>query len=188
METNKEMKPDQVDVIPIDRIGKYAIRYGLLGTLSFITIFFFMKWINLVHITELRSLNLVVLFFIVYFALKNYKLEVHNKMGYLTGLAVGILISMIAYVAFASFVGLYLRYLDPEFMQYLKERVMFGRYMNPMSMAVVLIFEGGAGGAIITFSLMQLMKNEPENGKEGGLHDTIKDKKAREKKEEVLQE
>lgn len=185
MEPNKEKIP--LEEVPVDRIRNYGIRYGILGTVSFIAIFFFMKWINLVHITELRSLNFVVLFFIVYYALRNYKQEVKNKMGYLTGLAVGILISMIAYVAFAAFMGFYLRYLDPEFMQYLKETVMFGRYMNPMSMAVVLIFEGGAGGAIITFSLMQLMKREPENGEEGGLERTLKGKETKEE-EEVLQQ
>lgn len=133
-----------------------AIRYGLYTTAGLIAYFLLMKLFGLVHIVELRALNLFVLLPGIILALRALKRQ-HGTVVYLQGIGLGIMTSAIGVVAFALFVFIYLQ-MDPVLMQAIVQNESFGEYLNPYILGFVVALEGTASGFIATFVIMQYLK------------------------------
>lgn len=142
------------------KITSVIFRYGIISGISLLAIFLGMKAINLVHIFELRGLNFLAVFFIMYFAIQNYKKKVNGKLGYLPGLLIGVCVSIIGYVILSSFLFFYLKFFDKGFMVYLQQHAPFGSYLTPITSAIVVFMEGSGISMIISFLLMQYLKVE----------------------------
>jgi hypothetical protein len=116
-----------------------------------------MKLVGIVHIIELRALNIFVLAAGVIVALRYFSKVKHKSFTYLKGLGLGVLTCIIASVLFGLFVFVYTNFIDPPFMQEIVDNEPFGQYLNPYIAGVAVVVEGIASGLILTFIVMNYM-------------------------------
>jgi hypothetical protein len=138
-------------------IEKTCIRHGLLTAGALVTFFLLMRVIGFAENVELRFLNLAILMGGILFSFRSLKKEWQGPLGYLQGLSCGTFTTVIAVSAFALFMFIYLMFVDRGFMQMLKAE--HGRYLNPYTSALALFIEGAFSGIIVSFSLMQYLKD-----------------------------
>ncbi len=136
---------------------KIAIKYGLLTFLGLIAYFLVMKLVGLMHIVELRVLNLFILSYGVWLAIKQYIKDSEDKFVYLQTLALGVFVSLVAVLPFAIFIFFYMTW-DAQFMQMIIANEWFGEYLNPYIISFLIFFEGILSGFFIAYTLMQYMK------------------------------
>ena len=144
--------------ILVPLIFKYA-GFTALGLLVF---FLIMKLLNLETIVELRYFNFVILFFGLRFFIQRLKRESSGNLEYLHTLGYGFVMAAFTSILFSTFMFIYLAYIDHGMMQHIQTHQPFGHQLTPGSAAIVLILEGGASGAIISFALAQFMGKETE--------------------------
>lgn len=138
-------------------IERTAEKYGLFTAIGLIVLFFIMKVIGVVHIIELRALNVFVLAAGVVMALRYFSKVKHESFTYLKGLGLGVLTGIIASVLFGLFVFVYTHFIDPAFMQSIVENEPFGQYLNPYIAGVAVAVEGIASALILVFIAMNYM-------------------------------
>src|SRR5688500_11040093 len=103
--------------------------YGTLITLALIAYFFIMYALGLVHVIELRLLNLFIMLGGIYAALRQYKRTHTGHLNYFRGLSIGVATATIGASTFAAFLLIYLK-LDNNMMNSIIEREPMGRYLN----------------------------------------------------------
>ena len=138
-------------------IEKTAERYGLFTAVGLIILFFLMKVIGVVHVIELRALNVFVLAAGVIYALRFFRKTKPESFTYLKGLGLGVLTGIVASVLFGLFVFVYTNFIDPAFMQSIIDNEPFGQYLNPYIAAVAVVVEGIASGLIVAFITMNYL-------------------------------
>jgi hypothetical protein len=143
----------------VTALNQLCLKTGLLVCLSMILYFFMMKALGLQHILILRALNMVFLGTGIIWALNRYSKLIRRKLEYFTGIRIGALISLVASVPFALFIGIYLR-ADVDFMNFLTEHMSLGEYLTPPAAAVAVLAEGIASGFLITFVVMPYFKRQ----------------------------
>lgn len=148
METNKQSPESS------------SLKIGLITSAALIGYFLLMKAIGLAHIIELRLLNFVFLGIGITYGIYQLKKSLSHEDFYLKGLGHGFMIVLFALVPFAIFMTIYLQFLDPQLMAQIRESVAISEYINWMAILFVLLLEGLASGAILTFAAMQYFKNE----------------------------
>jgi hypothetical protein len=156
-----------------NRVERIGIRYGLWVAAGLILFFLFMKLIGLVHNLELRFLNILILAAGVIAAIRELK-NTSNKryLSYMKGVGCGLITTGVGVILFAVFLVFYLGFIDTAFMAEIKQKEAFGDILNPVTVAITIIMEGGFSGVILTFATMQYMKfsllkasREPRNDK-----------------------
>ncbi|MBX2844091.1 MAG: hypothetical protein KTR26_20150 [Flammeovirgaceae bacterium] len=138
--------------------SKIGFRYGILSLIGYILFFGLMKGFNLIEIIEFRFFNLFILTGGIWLAVKHLKDNAYNSSFYYSGFLTGLTATVVGIIGFALFMGVYLHFLDPNFMIFLKNNEPFGQYLNPASIMGVLFIEGLASGLISTFAVMQYYK------------------------------
>lgn len=138
-------------------IEKTCLRYGLLTAGALVIFFLLMRMIGFAENVELRFLNLAILMGGIVFAYRSLRKNSQGRLGYLQGLSCSTFTTVIAVSSFALFMFGYLMFLDPGFMLVLKAE--HGRYLNPYTSALALLIEGAFSGIIVSFSLMQYLKD-----------------------------
>ena len=138
-------------------IEKTAEKYGLFTAIGLIILFFIMKVIGVVHVIELRALNVFVLAAGVIAALRFFRKTKPESFTYLKGLGLGVLTGIVSSVLFGLFVFIYTNFIDPVFMQSIIDNEPFGQYLNPYIAAVAVAVEGIASGLILAFITMNYM-------------------------------
>lgn len=142
-------------------IQKLALKAGLLTGAGFIIYFMLMKYVNLLHVIELRVLNLFILSSGIFFAFRYYKTVTKKKIEYLQGIIFGCTLSAVSLVLFAMFAGLYFSQIDPLLLVQLKHHApMMGAYITPFTVVITILIEGMCSGLIISFALMQYFQND----------------------------
>lgn len=173
METLKENKKERV----LSKEG-LGLRTGLVTSALLILYFLIMKWFNLIHIVELRFVNILILMGGVLFALNTYRHDRHlNKITYLKGLSVGFITTLVTAAVFSFFMLLYLNLFDTGFLKLVQQDAWFGAYLNPGGASLAVFLETAASGSIFSFMCMQFLKKEPYSqsyhkgiSNFGGLH------------------
>ena len=125
---------------------------------SIILFFFIMKILGLEHITELRLLNFVFVFWGVNSAIKKNMME-HNS-AYLYNLFIGFFTSFISVIFISLSLTIYLFYIDPSFIEVLEKSTLWGQTLTPPLMSFAILIEGVASSMICTFIVMQYWKNK----------------------------
>jgi hypothetical protein len=138
-----------------------AIKAGILTCIGFIVFFMFMKYMNLIHIMELRALNIFILFSGIYFAFKHFKRVTQKQITYLEGYILGCSITAISVISFALFSFVYFQFIDPGLIQNLKgNSPLLGIYITPAKIVITLIIEGLISGMILSFSFVQYIQKD----------------------------
>ena len=138
--------------------------YGLKIGIGLIAFFLFMNVVGLVHIYELRFLNVVIQVAGIYYALKKFK-ETHGQhINYFRALVTGVVTGAIASLIFAIFLFAYLM-LDQGLMQDIIEKEPMGRYLNPYIAAFMVALEGVFSGLLFTFILINYLPTDEVSDK-----------------------
>jgi hypothetical protein len=136
---------------------------GIFVFISFAGFFLTMKAFGLHEILAFRFLNFVFQAAAVLIAFRLYRRRFHYEgIRYQTGIRMGIHINLLGTFLFAVFMGIYLS-VDTNFMEYIQHHGEFGRFMTPVRAAGGVFMESFATGAILTYALMQLFKDEGFN-------------------------
>lgn len=141
------------------------VNYGLRIAGGLILYFLVMKFAGLLHVVELRLLNLFILIAGVYFALKKFKHTHGEHLHYFRALITGVATGAIGSLVFAAFLFIYVSFLDRDFMQYLIENEPMGRFLNPYITSFIVALEGVFSGLLVTFILINFIDtDEPSEG------------------------
>jgi len=137
---------------------------GMFVFLCLMLYFITMRAIGLYELFALRDFNIVFLVTGILFALSSYSKMSKDGADYLTGLKIGIRITLTAILPFALFIYFYLT-TDTTFMNLLKTTLNMGEFtsilgeiISPAIAAVIIFLEGLLSGVIITFVAMQYYK------------------------------
>ena len=134
--------------------------YGLKIAAGLIVYFIIMKFLGLLHVVELRMLNLVILVGGVFFALRKFKRTHEDHLNYFRGLVTGVATSAIGSIGFAAFFFVYVSFIDKELMQFIIENEPMGRFLNPYISAFIVALEGAFSGLLVTFILINYIPTD----------------------------
>ena len=129
-------------------------KWGLLTAAGLTVFLFLMKAIGLLHVVELRALNVFILVGGVVMAIKIFRKKKPESFNYFSGMVMGIHTAAIGSVVFAIFVFLYVSFLDPSLMRDIIENEPMGRFLNPYIVAFIIALEGVFSGLLVTFIAM----------------------------------
>ena len=138
----------------IEGIG---LRWGVITLLLLCAYFLVMKILGLVHATEFRILNALIMFFGVFQAIKSSK-ENLQGFNYLKGFGTGILTALVASALFTMFGMIYLFWLDPSFMASIRMNEPMGIFMNEYSASLQIFIEGSASGVLLSYTSLQYLR------------------------------
>jgi hypothetical protein len=130
---------------------------GLIG------FFLIMKLFNLATMVEFRFLNIDILLFGVRYVLLRERAENNGRLEYLNGMMKGFMTAVLAAVMFSVFIFIYLK-LDRSFMHYLTITQPFGKSLTPASAALIILIEGAASGAILSFAFNHILNRDEAQG------------------------
>jgi hypothetical protein len=139
--------------------------YGLRIAGGLIIYFLIMKFSGLLHVVELRLLNVIILVAGVYFALKKFKETHEDHLNYFRALVTGVATGAIGSFGFAIFLFVYVSFLDTELMTFIIENEPMGRFLNPYIASFIVALEGVFSGLLVTFILINYIHtDEPTQG------------------------
>ena len=133
--------------------------YGLRIAAGLIVYFLIMKLIGLSHNVELRLVNLLILAFGIYYALKKFKLTHEDHLNYFRGLITGVASGTIGSTIFSLFLFIWMK-TDAEMMQYIIDHDPMGRYLNPYIAAFIVSLEGMFSSLLVTFVLINFVNTD----------------------------
>ncbi|MDE0470855.1 MAG: DUF4199 domain-containing protein [Ekhidna sp.] len=141
-------------------IEKHVLRYGLLTTIALICYFLLMRLLGLAEITELRSLNALIMFSGVFLTIKKFRNgDFDTAFGYLSGIAVGFFTGIVIAISFSLFIGIYI-YFDPVFLAAIVADNPQKDFLNPLTAAMVIFIEAIASGFLFSYAAMQWLKED----------------------------
>lgn len=146
---------------------KIGLKYGLLTAAGLILYFFLMKILGLIHITELRFLNGLIMAVGVVLAIRSYKALTGGNISYLKGLGTGIITAVTGTVLFAAFMVAYASIAGDAMTEMLTAERYFGERVEATPGIVifsVLMLEGLISGFLISFIAMQYFKRDDFQG------------------------
>ncbi|MEK6780291.1 MAG: DUF4199 domain-containing protein [Bacteroidota bacterium] len=143
---------------------KIPQNYGLKISAGLIAFFLLMKVVGLVHIYELRFLNVFIQVAGIYYALKKFKDTHGHHINYFRALVTGVATGAIASLIFALFLFAYLM-VDKNMMIDIIEKEPMGRYLNPYISAFMVALEGVFSGLLFTFILINYLPTDEVSDK-----------------------
>jgi hypothetical protein len=139
-----------------DRGTRIPEIYGTLMALALIGYFFLMYLLDLVHVIELRLVNIVFLLAGVYFAMKQYQRTHRGHMDYFHAFTTGMATVAIGTLTFSVFLLIYL-FIDENLMQTIAEKQPLGFYLDPYIASFMVSLEGIFSGLFVTFLLSNFL-------------------------------
>ncbi len=138
---------------------KRTLPYAVYTGIALIVYFFLMKLIGLETNFYLRIFNFFIMTGGIYFLFRNAIVRSDESIGYIDGLRMGMQFTIVSVLIFIVFLGLYLKFIDRNFLQVMEESGLWSFDKVSITQASVGVFvEGMASGLIITFVLMQYFK------------------------------
>ncbi len=138
---------------------KLPIKYGALTALGLIVYFVLMKLLGLETNFLLRIFNFVFIIAGIYAMYRVMYNAPNEGPSYFAGLGAGVVLTVTAVLVFLVFLGAYVTYVDPSFMQVLEDSKIWGADLELVEITFAIFVEGLASGLIISFGLMQYFKN-----------------------------
>jgi len=133
------------------------IRYGLLIAGGLIVYFMIMKFAGLVHITELRIFNFLIMLGGLYLAYREFhETDINRQFNYMKAIIFGFSTSSIGTLLFVIFVFCYLSFIDPALMDTIKEKGPLGEYLNPWVVSTIVAVEGVLSGSLASFMIINV--------------------------------
>ncbi len=141
------------------------VNYGLKIAGGLIVYFLIMKFAGLLHVVELRLLNVIILVGGIYMALKKFQHTHGEHINYFRALVTGVATGAIASMVFSAFLFIYVTVIDVPFMQFIIDNEPMGRFLNPYMVSFIVALEGVFSGLLVTFVLINYINtDEPNEG------------------------
>jgi|SRR5690606_9946879 len=141
---------------------KRTIPYAILTGGALIAYFLLMKLFGLETNFYLRIFNLFIMIGGIFLLYRNTFIRDgrdNEQIGYVQGLLMGLRLTIIAVVIFIVFLGIYIRFIDPGFLDILENTGLWASSGVSLAGAVIgILMEGIASGLIVSFALMQYFK------------------------------
>jgi hypothetical protein len=142
-----------------NRSSRIAEIYGAIIAAGLIVYFFIMYAVGLIHVIELRLLNLLIMLAGVYYAMKQFKRTHDGRLDYFRSMTTGLATAGIAAATFSLFLFIYLS-LDKNLMQSIVHNEPLGRYMNPYIASFIVLLEGVFSGFMASYLLSNFMSTD----------------------------
>jgi hypothetical protein len=136
--------------------------YGTVIALGLIVYFFLMYAFGLIHVIELRLVNLLIMLSGVYFALKQYRRTHAGNLDYFRALVVGNGAAALGTLTFTLFIFVYLK-LDNNLMESIRREEPLGLNLNPFIASFAICLEGIFSGFMCTYMLTNYMVTNQVN-------------------------
>jgi len=140
---------------------KRTVPYAFYTAGALIAYFFLMKIFGLERNFYLRIFNFFIMGAGIFFLYRNSLVKDNNEhSGYLQSLMSGALLTIISVAVFIVFLGLYIRFLDPQFLEVLGSSGLWPVSGVSISQVVIgILIEGISSGFMLSFILMQYFKS-----------------------------
>lgn len=139
-------------------IDRLRLKYGLLIFTGLTAFFITMKLVGLVHVLELRVVNLLIVGGGIYYGLREYRLTYEHATNYFNSFRFGLISGALGIIPFALMMVAYLS-ASPEFMAEVRATEIMGPFLNPVNIGFVLLAEGLGSVFLVTYTVMQYMKS-----------------------------
>lgn len=126
--------------------------YGGIVALGLIVYFFIMYAAGLIHVIELRLMNVFILLAGIFFAQKQFKRTHNGRLDYFKALTTGVATAAVASATFSLFLFVYLS-LDKNLMSAIGENEPLGYYLDPYICSFVVFLEGLFSGFAMSYML-----------------------------------
>jgi hypothetical protein len=157
----------EMDIWNKSRTVEITQIYGTLITLGLIVYFFLMYAVGIIHVIELRLLNLFIMLAGVYFAMKQYRRTHDGNINYFRALTVGTATSSIASATFALFLFIFLK-VEGNLMLQIQVNEPLGPYLNEYISSYAVLLEGMFSGFGISYLLVNYMHTDYATEPNGG--------------------
>src|SRR5688572_29334827 len=137
--------------IPLPKVRKSILIWGLLCCLAYIVLLFIMKVAGLLPVTGLRTLNYAVLFIVCFAGIKRWVSQTEHFVPFLTVFLTSFLTGVFSFVLFCIFLMFYSSY-DTELSDLFRTHAPDALRSVP---SAVVLFEGSAVSIIVAFINMQ---------------------------------
>lgn len=136
-----------------------ALRYGAWMFLGFAAFFLSMHLLQWSHNYYLRIFNGVIHAAGLWLALRAWMNENPEQRhdDYPTGVAMGLMTTLVAVVPFTIFMAIFLAY-NPGFMAAIQSQTPIGQYFNPVTASVFILMEGVAAGVIGSYIIQRVQE------------------------------
>lgn len=139
-------------------IDRLRLKYGLLIFTGLTAFFITMKLVGLVHVLELRVVNLLIVGGGIYYGLREYRRIYEHGTNYFNSFRFGLISGALGIIPFALMMVAYLS-ASPEFMAEVRATEIMGPFLNPVNIGFVLLAEGLGSVFLVTYTVMQYMKS-----------------------------
>jgi hypothetical protein len=114
---------------------------------------------GLIHVIELRLLNIAIMLAGVYFALKQFKRTHQGRLDYYKSMLTGVAAAAIGTSTFSLFLFIYM-FIDGNLMQSIIDNEPLGKYMNPYIACFIVFLEGLFSGFMVTYLLTNFFASD----------------------------
>jgi hypothetical protein len=142
----------------------------IYGTLIFFALTFYfllMYAVGLIHVVELRFVNLFFLVAGIYLSLRQYRANHGGELNYFRALALGTATGFIATTTFGIFLFFFLQF-EGNLMASIRTNEPIGRYLNPYIATCVVMMEGVLSGFGVSYMLVNYMNTDTATTPTGG--------------------
>ena len=141
---------------------KIALKYALWMFAGFAGLFILMHLFGLSEKAHLRVLNGFIHFAVLYLAIREYRRESPKSVNnYMTGVSVGMAVSVISVALFTLGMSIYLG-LDEPFFERLRLQSPFPEYFTPFTASLFIFVEGIAVGLIGSYIVTRVIDAQLE--------------------------
>lgn len=123
-------------------MNRSETKFGIYMFIGFVAYFFAMKGLGLYTNVNLRVFNVLIHGTFAFLAMQAFRRQNKAPFEFLATFGVGFRASMIAVFGFALFQFVYLQFLNPGFMDYVRQNAIMGSYLTPAFASVFLVIEG----------------------------------------------
>jgi hypothetical protein len=153
-----QLKPASIS---LTRMRNSVLVYGTICSAIYIAFLLVMKLFGLMHITELRFVNYVILCMVGLYQIKQWIKQTGAYVPFLQVLATVFFTGVWSFILFSVFLFAYTRY-DAELADLFVQRT---RGVFPVVPSIVILFEGAASSIIVAFINMQYFRRYEEGEK-----------------------
>ena len=133
--------------------------YGTIIFLGLLVYFFLMYAAGLIHVIELRVVNLVIMAGGVYLALKQYRRTHDGHLNYFRALAAGTASAVIGTSTFSLFLFFFLKF-EGNLMNSIQTHEALGPYLNPYIASFTVFLEGIFSGFGLTYLIINYLDTD----------------------------
>ncbi|HYG19146.1 MAG TPA: DUF4199 domain-containing protein [Ohtaekwangia sp.] len=152
--------------------------YGTIIFLGLLVYFLVMYAVGLIHVIELRVLNLFIMGTGVYYALKQYRRTHSGELTYFKALVTGTATAALGTATFSLFMFFFLQ-IEGNLMQNIHENEPLGQYLNPYMASFAVFLEGIFSGLGISYLLVNYLHTDSTS-------DTLTDSPAKQSEKRTL--